>query len=178
MFDNLGIYIILAFCCLALFLSYRLIGNGIYTITKHWREAVFLVLCALCGGLLTAKKDALAQSGFSFVHGTSYYQSNNIDLTIDHCKKFVTARLKGHPYEDLKPLKTRFIKANAKDNWKVCARVFGQHYWHDNIYINGRNGGRVLCDAYIYESKLAGQNMSSQVMTWCNTVFPPSFQKI
>jgi hypothetical protein len=96
-------------------------------------------------------------------------KDRKIRRKIGHCKSFVSGVLAGKITDYSKTGQTGIIKAGFKSKttmWEHCAKQFGVNYWKYDTTIGGREGGKVLCDAYRKSSY-----RSAEVETWCSTVF-------
>jgi hypothetical protein len=153
-------FIFLGFVAIALALSRQMIGNGIYLMFTHWRETIFLFLCAGAGALFALRADTLGSDMQSLYAGIAEPSPIAVASTINDCKSFVAAKMDGKGYDSMK---------RGADPWQTCAQTFGRNYWKYDISVNGRNGGTALCDAYAHLPRDA--QTSGTVKSWCDTVF-------
>ncbi len=169
MMDAMGLILILSFAGIAIYLSQGMIGNGVYIMTKHWRESLFLLFCALAGAgfAVSLRNDVvgIGDSGLKIPRIEFFSADIASDATmVDVCKQFVEAHSGGQAFTP--PALSGLVSLNEDNYWELCARTFGMNYWKYDITVNGRNGGLALCDAAGREGR-----DSSTVRTWCSTVF-------
>ncbi len=105
-------------------------------------------------------------SSISSLWETQESIDRKVKMAITRCQSFVAEEL-AQPGSFSKE-ETGVIKASFKKEtmWEYCAEQFGVNYWKYDTTIDGRRGGDVLCEAYAN----SGYN-SSEVDTWCSTVF-------
>lgn len=144
----------------------------IYMAFKHWTHTAFILTCMTVGTLIGIFHGSIAQALPAYsAEQLAAEQSTMQD--INACKDFVTAKLDHRAnYTDPTPTLMELIRTGAHSYWERCAYVFGTNYWRFDISIGGESGGDLLCRAYH-----ADGYRSSDVDTWCDTVFLPN-QKI
>ncbi len=167
MLESYGIYIAVGFAVIAILLIGKIWGDGLYTLTKNWRLASFVLVLSLLGVLVVIKQEEFKyELVYYYYAGNQSKAPQDTKYRIRQCKDFVQAKLNGGEAIETRPIKAGFINVSAVNNWDFCAKTFGLNYWEHDISINGQSGGRVLCEAYARDTYRSGK-----VQTWCDTVF-------
>lgn len=138
------------------------------TVARYWQQTFFIATSALLLYAVVAWKiDAARMIDDASVSVSRLWESDaqreqRTKMEISDCKAFVQ-----QAYESRTDA-ARLIPASmtTDSRWEDCAERFGLNYWKHDIFIDGRNGGQMLCEAY----RGSGAR-SSQVEAWCATVF-------
>jgi len=169
MWDAVSICIVGAVVLVAMALSSRLWGDGLYYLSKHWRAAAFAVTSLALVWLIAVKQEQFKyEVAYYYFTGTKNTGEDDARYQIRMCKDFVQDKIEGNPTAEVHKVAAGPINFAGVSNWDYCARTFGLNYWKHDISINGQDGGRLLCEAYARDTYRSGK-----VNAWCDTVFAP-----
>lgn len=138
------------------------LGDIAYFCFTHWKHTAFVAICIMVGLFMGAYNSrlSLAIDLGTIIPSFEMPGHENTLVALHECKEFVQ--------NELDRGKNSRTAGDNSSKWDHCARLFGMNYWRESMTVNGEHGGRALCRAY-----RAGDYRSSEVETWCNTVFAP-----
>lgn len=163
-------YLILAILVMAALLTYRIWGDGVYVISRHWNIIAYVLVLGLAGTLAVYKQQEFKYNlVYSYFTKSEPKDTREARYQIRQCKEFVQAKLNGQQVEEFRQISAGPVPISKISYWDYCAKTFGLNFWKYDTSIDGKDGGRVLCDAYARDSY-----RSSKVQSWCDTVFAPN----